>query len=148
MRLMLMPFRVVIWTDKIQNTGISMSKLLCEDETFKIIGACFNVYNEIGSGFLESVYQECLSIELEKQGVPFHSQHDITMKYQGITLNQTFKVDFFCFDSIIVEIKAVKNLIEEHRAQLINYLRVSGMKVGLLINFCSLKKLEYERFVI
>lgn len=124
-----------------------MEAYLYKDETYKLIGACFEVYNEMGCGFLESVYQECLELELGLQAVPFQPQHKLVLGYKGRRLAKTFEPDFVCFDKIIVEIKAVSALTDEHRAQVINYLHASGMEVGLLVNFGNHQKLEYERFV-
>lgn len=124
-----------------------MEQFLYKDETYRIVGACFEVYNEMGCGFLESVYQECLELELELQTITFRSQQKLVLKYKGRTLEKTFEPDFICFDKIIVEIKAVSVLTDEHRAQLINYLHATGKEVGLLINFGNHHKLEHERFV-
>ena len=124
-----------------------METYLYKDETYKIIGACFEVYNEMGCGFLESVYQECLELELKSQAVPFQPQQKLRLKYKGKSLEKTFEPDFVCFDKIIVEIKAVGALADEHRAQVINYLHASDMEVGLLVNFGNHKKMEHERFV-
>ncbi len=124
-----------------------METYLHKEETYKIIGACFVVYNEMGCGFLESVYQECMEMELGVQSVPFQSQQKLRLKYKGKRLEKTFEPDFVCFDKITVEIKAVSVLTDEHRAQLINYLHASGLEVGLLVNFGNHRKLEHERFV-
>ena len=116
-----------------------------KQETYQILGACFEVYNEKVCGFLESVYQECLEIELGLQGVPFEAQKSLTLMYKGLTLKKTYEPDFICFGKVIVEIKAVSNIIDEHRAQLLNYLSATGLPVGLLVNFGHYPKLEYER---
>ena len=118
------------------------------DESYKIMGACFNVYKAMGSGFLESVYQECLEIEFDRQQISFRAQAELNLKYLGHPLKQTYKPDFICFEKIIVEIKAVANLIDEHRAQLLNYLNATGFKLGILVNFGHYPKLEYERIVL
>lgn len=110
-----------------------------------IIGAAMQVYNTLGYGFLEAVYQEALSIEFSRRGIPFSSQQKLRIYYAGIELQQTFKPDFICFDQIILEIKAVSALANPHRAQLLNYLRSTGYKLGLLINFGNPKQLEFER---
>jgi GxxExxY protein len=107
-----------------------METYLHKEETYKIIGACFVVYNEMGCGFLESVYQECMEMELGEQSVPFQSQQKLRLKYKGKRLEKTFEPDFVCFDKIIVEIKAVSVLTDEHRAQLINYLHALALKSG------------------
>ena len=125
-----------------------MQSLICADETYKIIGACFEVYKQKGCGFLEPVYQECLEIELAVQNILYEPQKELFLEYRGQRLKSTYKPDFICFDKIVVEIKAVSNLIDEHRAQLLNYLHATGLKVGLLVNFGHFPKIEHERFVI
>jgi GxxExxY protein len=122
-------------------------QLICKDESYAIIGASFAVYKDKGCGFLEPVYHECLEIELELQRIPFQSKAPQTLQYRGRTLVQTFTPDFVCYDSIIVEIKAVSALADEHRAQLLNYLSATGCKLGLLVNFGHYPKLEYERLL-
>ena len=118
------------------------------DETYQTIGACFEVYRNKGCGFLESGYQECLEIEFKLQGIPFVPQKSLTLEYKGRQLKHTCTPDFICDDKIIVEIKAVSNLIDEHRAQLLNYLHATKFKLGLLVNFGHYPKLEYERIVL
>ena len=120
-------------------------KFPLKNETYQILGSCFEVYNEKGCGFLEPVYQECLEIELGLQGIPFTAQKSLSLEYKGRTLKKTYAPDFICFGKVIVEIKAVSNIIDEHRAQLLNYLNATGMPVGLLVNFGHYPKLEYER---
>ena len=124
-----------------------MNDLIYKDEAFKIMGACFEVYKDKGCGFLEPVYQECLGIELGLQGIPFISQKSLTLEYKGHQLKQTYTPDFVCYDKIIMEIKAVAQLADEHRAQVINYLHATGFKLGLLVNFGHYPKLEWERLV-
>jgi GxxExxY protein len=116
-----------------------------KDETYQILGACFEVYNEMGRGFLESVYQECLEVELTSYGIPFEAQQPIELVFKGQELKRTFAPDLLCFGKVIVELKAVRRLAAEHRAQLINYLRACRLEVGLLVNFGSYPQLEYER---
>jgi GxxExxY protein len=118
-----------------------------KEETYKIIGACFEVYKEKGCGFLEPVYQECLAIEFKLQTIPFTAQKSIALQYKGYKLQHTYEPDFICFGDIIVEIKAVSKLVDEHRAQLLNYLNATGAEVGLLVNFGHYPLLEYERFI-
>ncbi len=112
------------------------------------MGACFEVYREKGCGFLEAVFQECLELELEFQGIPFVSQPELTLNYKGRPLKQTYRPDFVCFDSVLVEIKAVSALTDEHRAQVINYLHSTGLRVGLLVNFGHYPKVEWQRLVV
>ncbi|MFH1017241.1 MAG: GxxExxY protein [Pseudomonadota bacterium] len=122
-------------------------KILLREESHKIIGACFEVYKEKGNGFLEAVYQECLALEFAEQGLPFIEKPRLKLAYKGRELKQTYEPDFLCFGEIVVEIKAVKQLVDEHRAQAINYLKATGKELGLLVNFGHYPKLEHERFV-
>jgi GxxExxY protein len=123
------------------------TELLYKNESFKIIGACFEVYNQLGSGFLESVYQQCLLDEFQTQGINCTAQQRIHITYKGKQIQQFFDADFICFDKIILEIKAVKNLLDEHRAQTINYLKATNLELALLVNFGHHPKLQYERFL-
>ncbi|WP_430934240.1 GxxExxY protein [Saccharicrinis sp. 156] len=120
---------------------------LYSDETYKIRGAIYEVYKEIGCGFLEAVYQECLEREFKLLGIPFESQQPIDIEYKGDVLKQKYIPDFICFDKIIVEIKAVKELANEHHAQVINYLKASEMELGLLVNFGSYPKADIKRLI-
>jgi GxxExxY protein len=122
-------------------------EILLKDESFAIVGACFEVYNEVGSGFLEAVYQECLEIELGLRRIPFRSKAQLSLTYKGRTLTKTYEPDFDCFGRVIVEIKAVSELADEHRAQVLNYLKGTGYRLGLLVNFGAHGKLEHERLV-
>jgi GxxExxY protein len=118
-----------------------------KEETYQVLGACFEVYHELGCGFLEPVYQESLEIELGRQNVPFESQKILNVSYKGSVLNKTYQVDFVCFGSVIVEVKAISRLTGEHRAQILNYLHATNIDVGLLVNFGHFPGLEYERFL-
>ncbi len=124
-----------------------MSELIYKDEAYRIVGAGFEVYKEKGCGFHEPLYQECLEIELGLQGIPFAALRSIPMTYKSRPLRQRFVPDFICHDKIIVELKAVSQLIDEHRAQVLNYLNATGYRLGLLINFGHHPKLEWERLV-
>lgn len=117
------------------------------EESYKIIGCCFNVYKTMGCGFLEPVYQECLEMEFNSQKIPFESQNELSLFYGNSILNQKYKVDFLCYDKIIVEIKAISCLVDEHRAQVLNYLNASKLKLALLVNFGHYPRLEYERLI-
>ena len=117
-------------------------------ESFEIMGACFEVYKEKGSGFLEAVYQECLGIEFDERKIPSKIQPELSLTYKGRQLKRKFKPDFICHDKIVVGLKAVSALANDHRAQVQNYLRATGMKLGLLVNFGHYPKLEYERIVL
>ncbi len=121
--------------------------LTYKDESYAIIGACFAVYKDKGCGFLEPVYHECLEIELEFQRIPFLSKAPQTLQYRACTLVQTFTPDFLCHGKIVLETKAVSALVDEHRAQVLNYLSATGCKLGLLVNFGHYPKLEYERLL-
>ena len=121
--------------------------ILFKEESYRIVGACFEVYNELGSGFLEAVYQEALRREFQLQGIPFQEKPEIELYYKGERLDQTYQPDFLCFGQIIVELKAAKSLADDHRAQAINYLKATRKKLGLLVNFGHHPKLEHERLV-
>ena len=120
-------------------------ELIFKDEVYKIIGAAMEVSNELGCGFLEAVYEEALIIEFNSKNIPYESQKEIEIKYKGQKLNKKYYVDFLCFNSVIVEIKAIKRLTEIEEAQILNYLKASGMPIGILINFGS-SKLEWKRY--
>ena len=124
-----------------------MENIVYKDESYAILGACFEVYKEKGCGFLEAVYQECLEIELTLRTIPFRAQTGLSLDYKGQPLKQTYVPDLICYDNIIVELKAVKELADEHRAQVHNYLKATGMKLGLLVSFGHYPKVEYERIV-
>ena len=122
-------------------------ELLFNEESYAILGACFEVYKEKGCGFLEAVYQECLALEFGFRNIPFVPQAELLLTYKGNPLTQTYKPDFVCFGKIIVEIKAVSALAPEHRAQIHNYLKATGHRLGFLVNFGHFPKLEYERII-
>jgi GxxExxY protein len=123
------------------------AELIRKHESYAIIGACFAVYKDKGCGFHEPVYHECLEIELEFQGISFLWKPPQTLQYRGRTLVQTFNPDFLCYDKIILEIKAVSILADEHRAQILNYLSATNSNLGLLVNFGHYPRLEYERLL-
>ena len=125
-----------------------MAELIYKDESYKIIGACFEVYNHMSFGFLEQVYQECLSYELTDQAIPFTSQGPLKIRYKQRQLNSVYIPDFLLYEKIILEIKGVSQLDDSHRAQDLNYLKATGLKLGLLVNFGNRAKLEYERIVL
>ena len=118
-----------------------------KEECYRIMGACFEVYKDKGCGFLEPVYQECLSLELAMEKIPFSEQVELKLEYKGQSLEQTYRPDFICFDAIIVEIKSTSALNDQHRAQVHNYLKATGCKLGLLVNFGHYPKVEWERIV-
>jgi len=123
-------------------------KIKYKEESYKIIGACMKVHTTMGSGFLESVYQECLRIEFAKRNIKYEEQKELVIFYDDIELKQKYRADFVCYDKILLEIKAVSKLCDEHRSQVLNYLNAIKFELGLLVNFGSNGKLEYERFVI
>ena len=122
--------------------------ILYKEESYKIVGAAFKVYNWLGSGFLEAVYQEALEIEFQRQGIPYEREKELKIQYDGIELKQTYKADFVCYGKIIVELKAVSALEDAHRSQVYNYLHATNYKLGLLLNFGCPDELEYERKVL
>jgi len=128
--------------------NIRRSDLLYPEEVFKIQGAIFEVYKELGCGFLESVYQECLQREFTSRNIPFIAQQILTANYKGKLLEQTYKADFICYEKIVIELKASKTIIPEHQAQIINYLKISGLRLGLLVNFGHYPKVEIKRIVL
>lgn len=111
------------------------------------MGAAFKVYNTLGHGFLEAVYQEALEIEFQRQGIPYEREKELKITYDGVELKQSYRADFVCYGKIIVELKALSNLEDTHRSQVHNYLHAIGYKLGLLINFGCSKELERERIV-
>lgn len=122
-----------------------MVELIYADESYAIRGAVFEVYKEMGPGFLEAVYQECLSKEFIRRSIPFVAQAQLKITYKGEPLSQTYVPDFICYDKVIIEIKGVKSITPEHKAQLINYLKATGKKLGLLVNFGHYPQVEIER---
>jgi GxxExxY protein len=122
-----------------------MTEIIYKKESYAIVGACFEVYNGKGCGFLEPVYHECLTIESEYQRIPAISKPALTLSYRGRTLLQTYQPDFVCFERVVVELKALPHLLDERRAQLLNYLHAAEFELGLLVNFGHYPKLEYER---
>jgi GxxExxY protein len=121
-------------------------RILYRDESYAIVGACFEVYKEKGNGFLEAVYQECLVMELADRGNPFVEQPRLALACKGRPLRLSYQPDFPCFGKIVVEIKAVKSLADEHRARTIDCLKATGHQLGLLVNFGHHPKVESERF--
>lgn len=122
-------------------------KLVYAEESYAINGACMEVYKTLGCGFLEAVYQECLEIELAKRRIPFVPQKILTLTYQGWVLKQTYKADLVCYDKVIVELKAVSQLADEHRLQVMNYPKATSYQLGLLYNFGHYPLLEKIRLV-
>ncbi|MEP6703513.1 MAG: GxxExxY protein [Acidobacteriota bacterium] len=124
-----------------------MAELVHKELSYRIIGACFEVYKQKGCGFTEPVYQECLGIEFSLQKIPFVAQPELRLEYKGTPLTQYFKPDFICFDRILIEIKALQNLLDVHRSQALNYLNATHFDLVLLVNFGHHPLVEYERIV-
>ena len=125
--------------------AISMSNIIYKEESYAIQGAIFEVYKEMGNGYLEAVYQECLEIEFNNKNIPFISQPMLKLKYKKWDLKKSYKPDFICFDKIIVEIKGIRIISKEHIAQVINYLKSTDLKLGLIVNFGAYPKVEIKR---
>ncbi len=122
-----------------------MSDLILPDESYRIMGACFEVYKRMGCGFLENVYHECLIIEFEFQGIPYVSEPQVDLCYRDKHLTTYFRPDFVCFREIILEIKAVSKIVDDFRAKTLNYLHATSKPLGILVNFGHYPKLVYER---
>ncbi len=123
------------------------SKLIFEEESYLIRGAVFEVYKEMGCGFLEAIYQECLLREFQLRGIPYVRHPQLEVAYKGDPLPLTYVPDFICYDTIILELKSVKTLAPEHIAQLMNYLKITNKNLGFLINFGSHPQVHIERIV-
>ena len=122
-----------------------MSELIYPKECYQIIGACFEVYNDKGGGFLEPVYHDCLEREFGLQQIPFLHEPPLRLAYKGQPIKHTYSPDFTCWDKIVVELKAVDKLTDEHVAQVLNYLNATGYPLGLLVNFGHHPGLEWKR---
>jgi GxxExxY protein len=125
----------------------AMPELIYKEEVYAIIGAAMEVHHMLGCGFLEPVYQETLEIELTERGIPFISQAELPLSYKGRRLKKTYVADFIVFGKIIVELKALENLSSREQAQVLNYLKITGHEVGILVNFGA-EKLEWKRLVL
>jgi len=124
-----------------------MTELILKEEVFAIVGAAIEVHRELGPGFLEGVSQEALELELQDRGIPFESQKQLRISYKSRTLNKAYFADVVCYGQIIVELKALDRLSGNEESQILNYLKATGLRVGILINFGSHGKLEWKRFV-
>ncbi len=122
-------------------------EFLFEDESRQIIGACYEVHNTLGHGFLESVYQEALAIVFEEKGIPYQKETKLEIWFHNRKLNKAFYADFICFGSIIIELKACESLSEEHISQVLNYLKATKYRLGLLINFGT-QKVQIKRVIL
>jgi len=123
-----------------------MIDLIYKNESFKVIGACMEVHKELGPGFLEEVYHEALRTEFENQNIPYEIEKELSITFKGKLLNKKYNADFVCFDKMILEIKAAKELTVNQEAQVINYLKATGFKLGLLVNFGE-SRLKYKRLI-
>ena len=124
-----------------------MAEIIYENESYKIIGACIEVHKELGCGFLEAVYQEALELEFNNKSITYEREKELKIYFKSVELNKKYIADFICFNRIIVEIKALSKLNSEHEAQILNYLKATGIKLGILINFGE-KSLKYKRLVL
>jgi len=124
---------------------MATNQFIYKSETYNIIGAAMEVHRALGMGFLESVYQEALEIEMAKRSIPFVPQKKIQIQYKDVLLNQYYIADLFCYDKIIVELKAVSTILPEHESQIINYIHATDVKLGMLLNFGD-ESLYYKRF--
>lgn len=122
-------------------------ELLYEKEVYKIIGAAIEVHRILGPSFAEAIYHEALEMECQLRQVPFVSQQELSVFYKGNTLNKYYIADLVCYDKIIVELKALDQLTDKESAQILNYLKATGLRVGLLINFGVSGKLQWQRFI-
>jgi GxxExxY protein len=127
--------------------GLERAAIKRDPRTYAIIGSAMEVHRTLGLGFLEAVYHEALQIELELQHIPYASEVALPITYKNVKLKTTYRADFICYESIIVEIKALKNLTGTEESQLINYLKATNLELGLLINFGH-TSLEYKRYVL
>jgi GxxExxY protein len=125
-----------------------MTELLYKEEVFAIVGAAIEAHRELGSGFLEAVYQEALEIELESRKIPFKARKELAISYKDRQLKKAYEADLVCFEKIIVELKVLDKLSGKEEAQVLNYLKASGLRVGLLMNFGAHGKLEWQRYVL
>lgn len=122
-----------------------MKTIIFKQESFAIQGAIFEVNREMGSGFLEAVYQECLAREFERLAIPYAAHHELVLSYKGTRFVQTYKPDFICYGKIIVEIKAIQELGAPHGAQVLNYLKATQFRLAFLVNFGTSPKAQIER---
>lgn len=123
-------------------------KIILEQEVYDIVGAAMEVYYKVGTGFLEPVYQEMLAIEMGQRGIPFIAEEELAIEYKGVTLKKKYRVDFICYGQILIELKSIENLSNIEIAQILNYMKITKMRVGLLINFGARPRLEWKRYVI
>jgi GxxExxY protein len=121
---------------------------MLEDEGYKLMGAAFEVYNELGYGMAEEIYQQSLEIELSLRGIAFQTKRDLSVFYKDQLLSTLYRPDFLVWDAIVVELKAVSALVADHEAQLFNYMRIARRQVGYLLNFGKKGELEWKRIIV
>ena len=134
-----------------KNNGIIChmeDKLLYRDEVYAIQGAVFAVYKEMGNAWHEEVYQQCMERELSDRGIPFEAKKTLPIYYKGTPIEKTYEPDLWCYGKIIVELRAVGSLVDEHRSQLLNYLRLTKSRLGLLVNFGAYPRVCIERYAL
>ena len=124
-----------------------MAELLLKDEVYAIVGAAIDVYNELGSGFLEAVYQEAMEMELGMRTIPFEPQKELCIYYKGRCLEKKYFADLLCFGSVLVELKVMRQIGSGEESQLLNYLTATGLRVGVIINFGDPGRLDWKRMV-
>ncbi len=125
-----------------------MAELVFKDEVYAIVGAMFEVYKTLGTGYLEAVYQEALAVEFTHRSIPFEREHKLSIFYKDVQLDKRYAPDFVCFGQIILELKVLPKITNIEVAQLINYLKITKMKLGLMANFGSTPHLEWKRYVL
>ncbi len=125
-----------------------MSEPIYKQESYDVIGACFEVYKEMGAGFVEPIYHECLEREMNLRGIPFVHHAGLALSYKGQPLKLGYEADFVTHSKILLEVKAVKRLEDSHRAQVLNYLKATGFQLGVLVNYGRIGGLEWERLVL
>ncbi|MBQ8761259.1 MAG: GxxExxY protein [Bacteroidales bacterium] len=122
-------------------------KLLYKEEVYDIIGACYEVYNELHCGLAEPIYQEALEIEFKIRNIPYEREVPLEVYYKGERLHKRYIADFVCYDDIIIELKAVDAITNDHVAQILNYLKITKSPLGILVNFGNKRKLEWSRYI-
>jgi GxxExxY protein len=127
---------------------MSKDLIMHEEAGYQLMGAAFEVYNQLGYGLAEEVYQQCLEIELELRGIQFLTKHELALVYKGREIEKKYVPDLFVANCLVVELKAHKDLIAEHEAQLFNYMRISRQPIGYLLNFGAKEKLQWKRFIL
>jgi len=123
-----------------------MDNLVFKEESYAIIGAAMEVHNQLGCGFIEKVYQDALEIEFGLKGIPYNREKHLPILYKGQQIKHDYYADFICFDKIVIECKAVSEILDIHKAQTLNYMKINNLKLGIIINF-SQQSLEYKRII-